>query len=123
MAEIAEHYEEVDALLRSSLPSTIATSFQPANSTYTRLLEGSADEWRHMHHHTDSLTPSGTAGWMKRSLSEHFAEATDRTEEEETLLPDSADRLAARDKLARLALNGGYLSLFHQKLLRWWFDC
>jgi hypothetical protein len=49
---------------------------------------------------------------MKRSLSEHFAEATDRTEEEETLLPDSADRLAARDKLARLALNGGYLSLF-----------
>ncbi len=118
MAQIAEHYEEVDVLLRSSLPSTIATSFKPPpHGSYTRLLEGSADEVHHLHHHRESLTGyPGSPGWGRRTLSLDLLQEADMNEEEEELLPDSAARTATRDKLARLALNGTSISNSPRKL-------
>lgn len=111
MASLKEAYEEVDALLASSLPSTIVTSFKPAAHTLESAFLGDADEdlaasrdWRKRDvAYGTLLTPN--VEHVSRSVSLDDG-SNEQAGEDEPLLPNSQQKEEKREKLAKFALNG-----------------
>ncbi|KAJ9116973.1 hypothetical protein QFC22_004631 [Naganishia vaughanmartiniae] len=107
MAALKESYEEVDALLASSLPTAIVTSFKPAVSSFGGFI-GELDEdfmaTREFSKRSDrtygsSLTPSEA---RRRAAS---GSEDSQVGEDEPLLPNSQQREEKRERVAKLALN------------------
>lgn len=111
MALLKEAYEEVDALLASSLPSTIVTSFKPAAHTLESAFLGDADEdlaasrdWRKRDvAYGTLLTPNIEPVQRNVSLNDG---SNEQAGEDEPLLPSSQQKEEKREKLAKFALNG-----------------
>jgi hypothetical protein len=108
MAALKAAYEEVDALLASSLPTAIVTSFKPAVSAYGGALGDMEEEF--MATRAFSKQSDRQAGLLSLPRdTRHGAESErgdEQAREDEPLLPSSQQKEEKREKIAKLALNG-----------------
>ncbi|KAJ9101768.1 hypothetical protein QFC21_003107 [Naganishia friedmannii] len=107
MAALKEAYEEVDALLASSLPSAIVTSFKPAASAYGGLLgEIEQDFMTTRAFSKQSDRQAGLLSIPRETGGRAENEREDgQAREDEPLLPNSQQREEKRERVAKLALN------------------
>jgi hypothetical protein len=126
MSRIRDHYQEVDELLASALPSTIAEAFRPNQVTVQSADEADFSFPQRGRVHSSASAPVMILQKPPGSRSEVKPEtgpsqdqsrsraATERIEpvdlaEDEPLLPASQEREEKREKRNSLALNGRWI--------------